>query len=107
MGMQDSAEMYERRQLSMSQFRAVRTALANFDRVMLVPYGAKGQSYIIRGREPLPSNLDARADELGKRLVGYLGSKYVRFYPRFDSEVVDNLALVIDRALGIIPEQKK
>ena len=100
-------DMLERRDLDKSQYTRVRKALIGFKSVTLFPYGSKGQSYILRGNQPVSlDNPDLVINQVNSRLIGYLGSNYVKFVPRFDSGVRDNLADVVDAALGTIPEQR-
>lgn len=73
-------EQYRREIKSKGDFNRVRKVLSDSGLVTLVPYSAKGSSYILIGKEPIKptQNADEYLVEISRRQMGMFSSNSVR-----------------------------
>ena len=91
---------------SKGDLNKVRKILVESNLVTLAAFGTKGQSYILSGRESVPSfDQNAYAVEVSRRQIGMLNSNGVRLpYPPSD-EIMDKLYNLIGETLDCDPKQ--
>jgi len=93
-------ESIYRRTLTKEEQKRLIGVLNSSSFVSLATFGAEGQAYILEGNEPLNHEKDY-CNQVNSRIIGYLGSRYVRLIEE-ESEIKQNtLELIADT----LPEQ--
>ena len=93
-------EQYRREIKSTSDFNKIRKVLAESDLVTLATFGTKGQSYILSGRESVPSfDQNAYVAEVSRRQIGMLNSNSVRLFLPY-SDITQKLSPKINGVLN-------